>query len=63
MKFNKLSKTDIVDSRSQLKALNPFIDDKGLIREGGRFEHFSLTYAERHPNVLPLKNHVTHLII
>jgi hypothetical protein len=27
--FNQLSKTDRVDSRSQLKVFNPFIDDKG----------------------------------
>jgi hypothetical protein len=61
--LNQLNKNNRVGVKSQLKALNLFIDDKGLIRVGGRLKTSSLTYAERHPIVPPAKNHVTRLII
>ena len=59
----QLAKTNRVDSHSQLRALNPFLDKKGLIRVGGRLEHSSLPFSEKHPLVLPKNHHVTELII
>ena len=43
-----------------LARLTPFIDDKGLLRVGGRLENCET--AERHPIILP-RHHVTDLII
>ena len=59
----QLAKTNRVDSHSQLRALNPFLDNKGLIRVGGRLEYASLPYSEKHPFVLSKNHHVTELII
>ena len=59
----QLAKTNPVDLDSQLRALNPFLDSKGLIRVGGRLEYSSLPFSEKHPLVLPKNHHVTELII
>lgn len=41
-----------ISSRSQLSALNPFIDQEGLIRVGGRLRHSELSETVKHPIVL-----------
>ena len=61
--IKQLVKANGVESNSQLRALNPFIDDKGLIRVGGRLRNSSLPYAEKYPIVLPKNFHVTEFII
>jgi hypothetical protein len=61
--LNELNISNRVDSRIQLKALNPFIDNKVLIRVGGPLKNSILIYIEKHPIVLPAKNHLIHLII
>ncbi|XP_014216417.1 uncharacterized protein LOC106645145 [Copidosoma floridanum] len=43
--------------------LNPFIDDQGLIKVGGRLKNSDLSFGEKHPMVLPTNHHVTDLII
>ncbi|XP_071579211.1 uncharacterized protein [Temnothorax nylanderi] len=52
-----------LSSKSKLRALDPFIDDKGLIRVGGRLRHSSLSVDRKHPIVLPARHHVTGLIM
>ena len=37
------------------RKLNPFIDESGLIRVGGRLEASELPYESRHPALLPRK--------
>lgn len=39
--------------RGPLKNLCPFVDDKGLLRMGGRLEHAYASYDERHPIIIP----------
>ncbi|XP_071631880.1 uncharacterized protein [Temnothorax longispinosus] len=52
-----------LSSKSKLRALDPFIDDRGLIRVGGRLRHSSLSVDRKHPIVLPARHHVTGLIM
>lgn len=44
-------------------ALDPYIDDKGLIRVGGRLQQAALTQGTKHPVLLPSKHHVTRLLL
>ena len=50
-------------SNSRLRGLDPFIDDEGIIRVGGRLQCSSLSFEVRCPIVLPQRGHVTSLII
>ena len=58
-KFNCLKRT------SSLYRLNPFIDDKRVIRVGGRLRNSELPYEQKYPIVLPKAKdcHVSLLII
>ena len=49
--------------QSRLLRLDPFIDDQGLIRVGGRLENSTLPFDVKHPIILPRCSHVTELII
>lgn len=48
---------------SRLKRLNPFLDDHGLIRVGGRLSHAPLSQEGQHPVILPKRHHVVNLLI
>ncbi|XP_015122307.1 uncharacterized protein LOC107044788 [Diachasma alloeum] len=62
--FQRLENGECVTKRSKLHTLNPFIDDDGLIRVGGRLEKAkSISFDERHPIVLSPFHHITRLII
>ena len=50
-------------SNSQLRGLDPFVDDDGIFRVGGRLPCYSLSLEVRCPIVLPRSGHVTSLII
>lgn len=52
-----------IPSNSRIKNLNPFIDNNGLLRVGGRLKHSTLNFNEKHPIILPNKHHFTNLII
>ncbi|XP_043259315.1 uncharacterized protein LOC122401313 [Colletes gigas] len=52
-----------INKRSKLLNLTPFLDEKGLIRVGGRLKHAAINYSYKHPILLPRNNHVTELII
>lgn len=62
--FKRLEAGEFVTKSSKLHQLNPFIDDDGLIRVGGRVEKAkTMSFDERHPIVLPPFHHVTRLFI
>ncbi|XP_063993417.1 uncharacterized protein LOC135171057 [Diachasmimorpha longicaudata] len=62
--FQDLQNGRFVASNSKLHNLNPFIDDDGLIRVGGRLEKAkTISFDERHPIVLPPFFHVSRLIM
>ncbi|XP_025267604.1 uncharacterized protein LOC105248410 [Camponotus floridanus] len=48
---------------SHLARLHPFIDDKGVLRVGGRLKHAILTFDERHPMIAPPTSWLTKLMV
>jgi len=53
LEYNNLVNGKVLPKSSKMKKLCPFIDDKGLIRVGGRIENSDLLYDARHPIILP----------
>ena len=49
--------------RSSINKLDPFIDEHGILRVGGRLKHADLSDEVKHPVILPKGSHVTSLII
>lgn len=49
--------------KGKLANLNPFLDEAGLIRVGGRLQMSNLTFAQKHPILLPTRHHITDQII
>lgn len=47
----------------KLMPLNPFVDESGLLRVGGRLKNSDLNFEQKHPIILPSENHVTKLLI
>ena len=50
-------------TNSPVLKLDPFLDDHGLLRVGGRLEKSTLPLELKHPIILPRSSHVTDLII
>jgi len=46
-----------------LRPLDPFVDECGLIRVGGRLENADIPYAHKHPMLLPARHRLTDLLI
>lgn len=46
-----------------LQKLKPFLDKNGLVRVGGRLSKAGLEYSQKHPVVLPRRDHVVNLIV
>lgn len=44
--------------QSPLKKLDPFIDDEGLMRVGGRLRSADMSDLEKHPLIIPASHHV-----
>jgi len=57
-----LRSSKMVHRGSCLKAINPFIDNQGLVRVGGRLAYAPGQYNTKHPIVLPSKSLITKLI-
>ena len=49
--------------KSCLYGLDPFIDEDGVLRVGGRLRRSSLDFAEKHPAILPKDHHMSELLI
>ena len=49
--------------RWSLYRLNPFVDEHGLLRVGGRLRHSEMKYEEKHPVILPKGMHLSKLAI
>ncbi|XP_077983962.1 uncharacterized protein LOC144438690 [Glandiceps talaboti] len=48
---------------STISKLNPFLDEKGLLRVGGRLQRSNQPFEINHPVILPKKCHITTLIV
>ena len=56
-KMKKLKQT------SSIQRLDPFLDESGLVRVGGRIRRTDLSIQEKHPIILPKSSHITTLVI
>ncbi|GFV89144.1 integrase catalytic domain-containing protein [Trichonephila clavipes] len=54
---------DDICNKSKILNLSPFLDDKGIIRVGGRLKHSRLPYSSKHPIFLPAKSKLTIIIV
>ena len=61
--LNLLTNKKSLNSQSAILSLNPFLDEHGIIRVGGRLSLSSLPYNKKHPILLPKKHHFTRLVI
>lgn len=52
-----------ISKSSPIRKLDPFIDEEGLMRVGGRLRALDFHYDELHPFILPKYTHVTNLIV
>lgn len=53
----------MIHKNSKIISLNPFLDDQGLLRVGGRLENSHLSYARKHQLILPNKHWFISLLI
>ena len=58
-----IQKQERIPKSSPLKNLDPFIDDHGLLRVGGRIHDSSLSHKEKNPLIIPGHHHIAVLII
>ncbi|GJQ71474.1 hypothetical protein Trydic_g13553 [Trypoxylus dichotomus] len=61
--FKQLQNASNIDTKSKLLCLNPFMDEEGIIRVGGRLKHSNISYPQKHQALLPAKHPLTKLII
>ncbi len=58
-----LEKMQPLPKDSRLKSLSPYLDDKGILRVGGRLEHAELEEETRFPIIIPHEHPLAVLII
>ena len=49
--------------KSHLYRLDPYVDDAGIMRVGGRLRRSNLSLKEKHPILLPKEHHVSKLLL
>ncbi|XP_045535769.1 uncharacterized protein LOC123721327 [Papilio machaon] len=52
-----------VSKNNGLISLNPYLDDRGLMRVGGRIQNSQLDDNMKHPIIVPYQSHLTKLLI
>ncbi|GFW18203.1 uncharacterized protein TNCV_4007431 [Trichonephila clavipes] len=57
--INHLKSKGSVLPNSKLKTLNPFLDDNGVLRVGGRLCNLELSFNKKHQIILPKNNKLT----
>ncbi|XP_075150543.1 uncharacterized protein LOC142224648 [Haematobia irritans] len=61
--YNVIENHIPINSKSRLLALNPKLDDNGLLRVNGRLSNADLSYNERYPIILPEKSRFCKLLV
>ena len=61
--FEALKSNKRLPVKSRLSALNPYVDEVGCLRVGGRLRKAPLPEDSRHPLILDPKHEITHLIV
>jgi len=59
----KMLKNQSMISPPSLAQLAPYVDEKGIIRVGGRLRFSDVIHDAKHPILLPRSSHLTNLII
>ncbi|KAJ8950220.1 hypothetical protein NQ318_006194 [Aromia moschata] len=52
-----------VEHKHKIAKLNPFLDESGIIRVGGRLANSKFSFNKKHPILLSAKSHLTKLIL
>lgn len=52
-----------ISKDSSLRKLNPYVDEEGLLRIGGRLKHAVLDTNEKFPLIIPGRSHVATLVV
>ncbi|CAK9826422.1 hypothetical protein ANTRET_LOCUS4277 [Anthophora retusa] len=63
IEIDSLSKGKPISKGSRLVSLNPFLDELGIIRVGGRLTNAPVPFNAKHPVVLPTSHPFTNLVI
>lgn len=58
-----LEKKKDIQSESKILSLNPFLDENGILRVGGRIKHSNLTFDQKHQIILPKDHQLTILLL
>ncbi|CAB0012340.1 unnamed protein product [Nesidiocoris tenuis] len=61
--IHRLKSNRNLQRTSKLLSLSAFIDNKGLLRVGGRISNAVIELERKHPLILPYKHHLTELIL
>lgn len=61
--LDSLRTKKFVSSKSKLLNLTPYIDEKGILRVGGRLSNAILSEESKHPAILPHNSRLTELVI
>nr|XP_029715673.1 uncharacterized protein LOC115259283 [Aedes albopictus] len=61
--LSRLQRGLTVERSSPLHQLNPFLDENGVVRVGGRLQQSDLSYDNKHPILLPPRSILTSLIL
>ncbi len=57
------SRNQMIKATSSLYKLDPFLDNDGLVRIGGRLHKATMPFEEKHPVIIPKNSHITTLLI
>lgn len=61
--YEAIKRGTLLPKAHPLTRLTPFVDDKGILRVGGRLQQSLLNIEEKHPIILPRTSRFTDLII
>jgi len=61
--INRLSQNAPINRSSKLSTLQPFMDEKGILRSKGRLQDSEQSYSIKHPIILPKNHYVTQLLV
>ena len=57
------TKNNFLQKSSPMHKLDPFMDEDGIIRVGGRIRRANMHTDRKHPAILPKKSHITDMLI
>ncbi|XP_055623250.1 uncharacterized protein LOC129766687 [Toxorhynchites rutilus septentrionalis] len=60
--IRQLRKQQLVLKQSPLRLLNPYLDEEGIIRVGGRLRNSSIDYVTKHQAILPSHHPFTRIL-